>query len=274
MSNTDANAHAETHDAAEASATAMQPGKNRSELVRFFTCKPKWLDKEAKGDGRTWRATKRFSATFAAVGGVIGSYIATTKFGVQWIFWVAICGAGGVAILPPLFNGAVEVLKRVRTYPSLLKRVAEAEQQADSVTKWRISTHSAFTKGQIEGRAQEKAISLGAQLSVTPALVELSSVEGAALLIAAYPPEAPISTDHRFDVVTRSGRNRIGAVTVVLVDPAVCTAHLVCIDRLANKFWNELDRRSSHDFTPPENVELAQYTGPPFESEQTSDGKS
>jgi hypothetical protein len=199
----------------------------------------------------------------ASLAGVAALYVGAVAIDKVLYFWIVI-GAG--AILPsikPGFKSIVELAIRFRNYPKILKRVATAENEIETL-KSRLreaedNANEAWRSGLQEGYARTMGAVLSVELGRLPEIVGIIDDSGTVALVGQYDESFKPRTMARFKVVSQGTGDLKGVVEVTRIDHERLVCFLRCINPTAEKFWAHLASRASYDESAPSGVILERY---------------
>lgn len=165
----------------------------------------------------------------------------------------------------------VEVITRIRNYPSLLRRAADSEAQltdaGERLKELEAALRTHHEQGVAEGNMQVIGAALAHYTKLLPQLVALSvDGTGAVVLTGRYTPESDIRLGARFEVQVIGTGERKGVVQTTRLDVDAGYVHMKCVERTAEAFWSQLEARAAGDPAPPEGVRLVPAPFPVLET--------
>jgi hypothetical protein len=205
---------------------------------------------------------KQVGVWMGVLTGLAGLYLSAEAIHQTMWFWIV----GGLALVlggvPFVFKKTLEIATRVRNYPKLLRRVAEAESVHDSLVS-QLETAKAdaaerWRAGVKEGRAEVVGELLSQRVDV-PLLVSIAEADGDLMLVGKYQAGQRPLNGARFRLVANETGDIKGVVEVVQSDDSRRVVYLRCIDPRAPRFWSAMMERVAYDFSPPSHVSLATY---------------
>lgn len=178
-------------------------------------------------------------------------------------FWVVIWSLALVVAVALLTPRVLEVRKRHKDYPILLKRAATLQEQVDAFNQKNDDTSGALKKARDEGIREGQAQILGEKLAsgITPPTVDSIAAfrNSVALVAKAGDPVVPLGA--RYFVRTDLAGELRGIVEVAAYDENYELAYLQCVEVSTPEFWQVLLDRLLSDSSPPPKTHLEPYRG-------------
>jgi hypothetical protein len=205
---------------------------------------------------------KRFWAVLVSLAAVAGLYVGAEAVHLTKLFWIVIAVAVVVTGIRPTLRVAADMVIRVRNYPALLSRVAEAERKVVQLSADKRELATEITKARKEGKEIALAQVRGMVLALTggpPELVAISDDAGVLALVGKYIEKSEPLVGARYSVITAETGSNKGVVEVVRVEAIRKLVWMHCVELTVSEFWQHLRDRVSYDESPPANVLLVQY---------------
>ncbi|MPZ24995.1 MAG: hypothetical protein GEV12_00700 [Micromonosporaceae bacterium] len=200
----------------------------------------------------------RFWSAAVSLAGIAGLYIGAVAIDQAAAFWIVMAIALVVGGGPPVARKTLEWVSRIRTYRSLLARVAQAEISVEelrgSLAAASKEARDKWEAGIKEGYARIRGMLLALE-GEPPPLVAIGEADGAVVLIARRLHGNEVGA--RYRVVDEYARETKGVVEAHEIDDESGTVLLRCVEALAEPFWRHLLFRAPFDTSPPWGVVLA-----------------
>lgn len=204
---------------------------------------------------------RNFWAWAGTLAGIAALYVGAQSIKKTQYFFAVIVVAVVLAGARPAFRLVTVLGIRVRNYPNMLTRLAEAESQIEESKKVHTSQVDAVEKarsdGIREGRAQVLGAALGEQLKELPAVTGIMDDDGTIALVGACPANSIPRAGTRLKVISEASGELKGIVEVTRVDEERSFACMRCVAPTAPRFWEHLSERVDYDDSPPKGVQLS-----------------
>jgi hypothetical protein len=205
---------------------------------------------------------KRFWTWLVSLAAVGGLYVGAVAIKATTFFWIAIPVALILAGIRPTLHGLGEIIVRIRNYPALLRRVAQAERQMEELESNGRNLKESAEDARKLGRKQAYSefrgwiIALGSQ---PPKIVGIADDDGVIALVGEQPTELQPAVGARYSVRTSATGRYRGSVEISRIDAKTGFVLMRCIEAAAAEFWQHLIDRVSYDDSAPANIILDQY---------------
>lgn len=204
---------------------------------------------------------KQFWGVLVSLAAVAGFYVGAKAVNLTYIFWIVFPATLVIVSAPRVLRGLGELNVRVRNYPSLLRRIAEAQLQTTELESDKQRLAEQLGKAEERGRQiayKEVQGSIAAFYGEPPEVVAIADDAGELAVVGKYSADNEPIIGAWYTVVTAETGTHKGVVEIIRLDKQDRRAWMRCVEPTVLEFWKRLAERASYDETAP-NIILVKY---------------